>query len=534
MRRVLFGLLTGALLVGGCGSSGGGGFSERQASGKPGVFRYPLVTAPTSLDPAKVQDGDTIDVVQQVFEGLVQWGPDNTVQPNLAEKWEIKDGGTNYVFTLKKGVKFTSGREVKAQDFKWCIERACNPKFSSPTAETYLGDIVGLKDRLKGKATEISGIKVVSDYVLEIHIDKARPYELGKFTYPIMFVFDKDALKDPLADITTVEQMVGTGAFKFETIKNDQQITLVANKDYHDGAPKLERIERPVVLDAQTRLNMYKTGQIDLVQLERQDVKAIEADATLKDSLKFFDRPSVFYVAFNSGVVPAFKNQKLRRALAMGLDRDQIVTKVLGGMVKKATGVLPPGVFGARETANVVPFNLEEAKKLLAEAGYPGGKGFPDVEMSFRDGRPDVELVATAIQNQWQENLGVKISLQKREWGAYLKKNNAKELPLFHMRWAADYLDAENFLSTLLASYGNENKIYYSNPQFDALCREADTTLDEAKRKDLYAKAEDMVLQDAPFVPIYFQRDAELIRKNVTGLRESLFGHLPHRTVSVQ
>jgi ABC-type oligopeptide transport system substrate-binding subunit len=120
------------------------------------------------------------------------------------------------------------------------------------------------------------------------------------------------------------------------------------------------------------------------------------------------------------------------------------------------------------------------------------------------------------------------------EWRAYLEKHNKKEMPFFHMRWGADYLDAENFLSTLLASYGPENKVNYVNPEYDALCAKADTTADPAERLKLYAQAQDIVLQDAPFIPIYFQRDAELISPRVKGLRESLFGHLPHTTVSME
>ncbi len=527
------GAVVASVLLVGCGSGGGGGFSKRAGSDAGNVFRYPIVTVPTSLDPAKVQDGDTIDVVQQVYEGLVQWSETNEVVPNLAEKWEIKNDGKTYVFSLKKGVKFSTGREVKAQDFKWCVERACNPKFTSPTAATYLSDVIGVKERLADKAKEVTGVKVIDDYTLEVKIDKSRPYFLGKLTYPVFFVYDKDVIKDPLADINDVSQMAGTGPFKFESVKVEQQINLVANKDYHGGAPSVDRIERPVVLDSQTRLNMYKNGQVDLVQLERQNVKAVQEDSALKNDLKFFDRPSMWYIGFHCKMVPAFQNKKVRQALAMAIDRDKIVNEVLGGVNKRADGIVPPGVFGHRENAKVLAFNIEKAKALLAEAGFPGGKGFPTVEMSFRDGRPDVELVAQSVQQQWGQNLGVKISLKKMEWGQYLNLHTKKEMPLFHMRWAADYLDAENFLSTLLASYGPENKIEYVNAKYDALCAEADSILDAEKRLKLYAEAEDIVLDDAPFVPIYFQRDAELISPRVKGMKESLFGHLPHRTVEL-
>ena len=523
-------------LLSGCGNKGGagGGFSSRKVEGGDGrsVFRYPIVTKPTTLDPHKTQDGDTLDVVQQVFEGLVKWGVDNTVQPNLAEHWELDAAGTLYTFQLRKGVKFSNGREMTADDVKFSFERACNPAFASPTAATYLSDIVGVGDRLAGKANEVAGIKVVDPTTVTIRIDKTRPYFLGKLTYARAYVVAKEAVGDGSATMTKPEQMIGTGPFVFDTIDTSRLVTLNAFKEYHDGPPNVDRIERPVILDAVTRLNSYRQGEIDLIPLERQDVKAIQADAKLKNDLKFFDRPSTWYVGMNCNLVPALKDRRVRRALAMAIDRKSIVEGVLGGQNTIATGIVPPGVFGHRDNPRGVPFDQAGAKALLAEAGFPGGKGIGEIEFSYRDGRPDVELVAQAVQQQWKA-VGVNITLQKREWGSYLQKNNAKQLPAFHMRWAADYLDAENFLSTLLASYGNENKVNYKNEQYDALCREADTTLDENKRKELYAKAEDLVLDDAPFIPIYFQRDAELVRGKVKGMRESLFGHLPHTTTSV-
>lgn len=524
------------LVAVGCsgGSGGGGGFSARKTDGKAGVFRYPLPTTPTSLDPAQVQDGDTIDVVQQVFEGLVKWDENNAVVPNLAEKWDLSADKTTYTFHLKKGVKFTNGREMKAKDFKDCWERVCNPKYTSATAGTYMADIVGVNERLKGTANEISGAKAVDDYTFEVKIDKPRPYFLGKLTYACAYVYAIEALPDPLKDMGTAEQMVGTGPFKFEKILPEQTVNLVANKDYHGGAPALDRIERPIIKDAQSRLNKYKTGEIDLCPLERQDLDAITKDAVLSKDLKYFDRPSMYYLGMNCETVPALKDRRVRQAIGMAIDRDKIVKEILGGVNLRADSIIPPKILGHRDKTAVLPFDVAKAKALLAEAGFPDGKGFPSLDFNYRDGRPDVEIVAQAIQQQLKQNLGIDLKPKKIEWGAYLKIHNSKKMDIFHMRWAADYLDPENFLSTLLASYGNENKINYKNDQYDALCREADTSFDEAKRAELYGKAEDIVLQDAPFIPIYFQRDAELISSKVAGIRESAFGHLPHTTTSIK
>lgn len=535
MRIVKCSLLLAVLLTAfGCSGGGKGGFSDRKSSAKSGVLRYPLPTNPTSLDPAKVQDGDTIDVVQQVFEGLVKWGENNKVQPNLAQSWTISEDGKVYTFKLKKGVKFSNGRQMKAEDFKWSIERACNPQYTSPTAGTYLADIVGVKERLAGKADEVSGVKVVDDETITITIDKPRPYFLGKLTYSCAYVLAKEALADPLKDVSKPAEMIGTGPFIFEKIVPEQLVVLKANKEYHSGSPKLDYIERPVIKDAQSRLNKYKAGELDIIQLERQDIPAIEKDDKLKAEMKLFDRPSMYYVGLNTNEVPALKDRRVRQAIAMAIDRDQIVKTILGGLNRKADSILPPNIIGFREKTAALPFDVERAKALLSEAGFPGGKGFPEIEFNYRDGRPDIEIVAQAVQQQLQQNLGITLKPRKMEWAAYLSKHNSKKMPAFHMRWAADYLDPENFLSTLLASYGNENKVNYANPQYDALCSEADGILDEARRLKLYAEAEDIVLQDAPFVPIYYQKDVELISSRVSGLRESAFGHLPHLTTSTR
>ena len=218
----------------------------------------------------------------------------------------------------------------------------------------------------------------------------------------------------------------------------------------------------------------------------------------------------------------------------MAIDREKIVNETLGGINTVANGVLPPGVMGHRPDAGAFKYDPEKAKQLLAEAGYPGGKGLPPLEMTFREQRPDVQFVSEAVQTQLKHTLGMDVHLKTVEWRTYLEKNDHKKQQLFHMRWMADYLDPQNFLSLLLTTEGNENKMYYGNPKVDKLCATADADSNLDERIKLYQQAEDLILKDAAWVPVYFQRDAELINPRVTGLRESLFGHLPHTTVKLK
>lgn len=532
MKRIAFLCgLAALVLFAGCSK---GNFSQRESVGKANVFRYPIANNPTTLDPGMVQDGDTIDLLQQVYEGLVGWGTDNTPHPLLAEKWDVTNGGRTYIFHLKHGVKFHNGREVHADDFKWSLERNCAHDFASPVVSDYLDDLVGFKEYVAGQAKELTGVKVVNPYTLEIDIVQPRAYFLGKLTYLDAAVLCKEAVP-PGKPITSPDQMVGTGPFKCVEYVPEQITVLEANKAYHEGPPLIDKIERPVMHDAATRLNKFKSGEIDLVQLERQDVPAVQNDPQYKSQLHFYDRPSIFYVGMNAKAEQLFANRDFRRAIAMSIDRDFIVKQVLGGLVNEANGILPPGVLGHRDKTAMLPYDVAAAKKALAAAGYSDPTKVPELTIKFRNDKPDYKMVAEAAANQISQNLGIKVSVLNMDWKAYLATWDRGEIGFFHMRWAADFLDPENFLSNMLASYGNEDRgVNYNNPQFDALCRQADAEQDQAKRLQLYAQAEDIALQDAPWVPIYFQRDAELINPRVSGLRDSLFGHLPHTTVKLQ
>ena len=531
-------VLLAALGAFGCSK---GKFSSGTAKPEPGVFRYPIVTSPTSLDPGVVQDGDTLDVIQQIYEGLVTWSPENTVVGALAETWDVQDGGRTYVFHLRHGVMFHSGRECKAQDVKWSIERNTVNGLQSETVDAYLSDVVGLsavvaKQKAKKlddppEIIDIPGIKVIDDYTLEIDLSKPTPYFLGKLTYLVSAPMDKDFA--PLGkEMTSVDQMVGTGPFKIQRYDRDQLIVLTAFDGYHGGRPKLDRIERPVVQDPATRLLKYKSGEVDMVMLERQDIKGLKG-TEYEAQLNYYQRPSIWYLGMNQNMLPQFKDKRVRQAIAMAVNKERIVNEVLSAQNTIANGIIPPGVPGYRPNAPSLKFDPDKARTLLVAAGYPGGKGFPELTMTYREGRPDIELAAAAVASDLKQYLGITVHLQTMEWRAYLDKYNKHQQTFFHMRWAADYLDPENFISHMLASYGPENKVDYHNAKFDALCSQADSILDMAQRVPLYQRAEDIVLDDAVWVPVYFQRDAELQRPWVKNMRESLFGHLPHTTTEI-
>ncbi|MES1228387.1 MAG: ABC transporter substrate-binding protein, partial [Armatimonadota bacterium] len=245
--------------------------------------------------------------------------------------------------------------------------------------------------------------------------------------------------------------------------------------------------------------------------------------------------PSTYYVAMNQQMYEPFKKREVRQAFGMAINRQRIVGDVMEGLNTRADGIVPPGFKGyPRADAKVLPYDPVKAKELLKSAGYPDPSKMPPLTITFRAGQVDTQLVGESVAQDITQNLGVQVSALPMEWGAYLDKYNKGQQTFYHMRWAADYLDPQNFLSNMLSTTGAENHLGYSNKEFDDLCAKADSIMDWNERLKLYAQAEDIALQDAPWVPIYFQKDYELVNPKVTGMRDSLFGHLPHTTTDLK
>jgi oligopeptide transport system substrate-binding protein len=530
----------GAGVPGGNGNAGTLGKVETTAN----TLRYALTAEATTLDPALVEDGTTIDLLQCVFEGLVKWDEQNRIVPGMAEKWEVSPDGKTYTFHIRHGVKFHNGREMTAKDFKSSIDRACDPATKSTTAPVYLKDIVGVADRLGNKqgVTEISGIKIVDPYTLTITIDSAKPYWLGNMTYPCAYVVCKEEIERTGGALSELSAS-GTGPFKLVEFKSNYRVVLAANPDYYGGRPKLDFIERPVLIDANLRLNNYEADKLDIVDLSPRDLDRINADPKLKPDLKAFPRAATWYLGLNQDAAGSpFRKREVRQAFAMAIDKNELLRVALKGQADLATGVVPPGMENYAPKINPLPYDPVKARALLAQAGYPGGAGFPTLTLSFRQDMPWVADTSQVVTSQLKAALGISVQLRPMEWGQFLKERAAKTLAFTHLRWSADYLDPQNFLSTLLhsnrvvngADDHPENGVGYNNPAFDRLCDQADVEPDVKKRMALYAQAEQMAVDDAPWVPIYYQRDLELIKPRVKNMRNSLLGHLPHVTTTVQ
>ncbi|MEI8282554.1 MAG: ABC transporter substrate-binding protein, partial [Armatimonadota bacterium] len=281
-----------AIGLAGCSkNSSSGGFSGRQNEGSQNVLKYCLGINPTTLDPAKVQDPDTIELLNNIYEPLVNYDENNKIVGNLASEWKISPDGTVYTFKLISA-KFHDGTAVTAKDVKASWERALSRDIASPIADTYLGDIVGAKELANGTGKDLPGVKVIDDSTVQVTIDKPRSYFLGKLCYSCCDVLPA---KQGHKEITGAADAMGTGPFRLSEYKSDQMVTLKRFDDYHGGKAQIDGIERKIVKDPSTRLTMYRNGETDICAVEKQDWKAINNDPKLKAQFIMLPRATVYY-----------------------------------------------------------------------------------------------------------------------------------------------------------------------------------------------------------------------------------------------
>jgi len=422
---------------------------------------------------------------------------------------------------------------LKAADFVYSMNRALRPETHSTVAMTYLNDIAGAAEVAAGRAPEAKGLAAPDDRTLEITIDAPKAYFLAKLTYPTAYAICREAIEKNGGRLDETN-LVGTGPFRLTEYRRGERIVLERNPDYFEGAPKLARIERAVVLDAGTRHAMFENGQLDIVDVTMADLQQDQKDPALSSKLHYFDRPALYYVAMNQRAFAPFKDRRVRQAICRAIDRDQICRTVLLGVNQEATGILPPGIPGSDPQFAGLPYDVTKAKTLLAAAGYPDGRGFPPLTLTFRERQPDLKRVCEVMAEMLRTNLGLNVPLRELEWGKFLQERNRGTMPFYFLRWMADYLDPQDFTSVMLHTGVSENTLGYSNPEFDRLCDTADVERSPAKRIALYRQAQAIAVEDAPWAPIYFQKDVELWNPRLRGVQDSLMGHLPHKRTTVE
>jgi oligopeptide transport system substrate-binding protein len=478
-----------------------------------GIFRL-LGSDPPTLDPHLTTDTTSAFYVVEIFSGLVSLDTSLQLIPDIAESWEISPDGLVYTFHIRPDVKFHDGKPVTANDFKWSIERAADPDTGSPVADTYLGDIIGVKEKLAKEVTEIRGLKVIDDYTLQFTIDAPKAYFLAKLTYPTAYVLDRENVE--AGGSTWTDTPNGTGSFKLKEYKIGERIVLERNDDFYRDPAYLDSIV--LNLAGGQSMAMYENDEIDITGVSLFDLERV-LDPTDEVNKQLIVAPpsfSVSYIGFNTNW-PPFDDPKFRQALNHAVDKDLIAKEVLSELVEPAYGVLPPGFPGFNASLTGLRFDAERAKQLLSESKYAGD--IPRIELTVPGTGGTIGLDLEVVLEMWRSTLGVEVEIVQVEWATYLQDLQENKFQAFAgLGWEADYPDPQDFLDILFHTDSEINHGAYSNPEADRILELARVETDINKRVELYRQAEDMIVQDGAWVPLWFTGDRYvLVKPHVKG-----------------
>ncbi|MGA8849685.1 MAG: peptide ABC transporter substrate-binding protein [Dehalococcoidia bacterium] len=455
-------------------------------------------TGPLTLDPAISADMSSHLYVMQIFSGLVRLDQELTIVGDIAGSWEKSSDGKTYTFHLRQGVKFHNGREVKAADFKYSWERACDPTTGSATAATYLDDIVGAKDMLAGKAGEISGVKVLDDYTLQVTIDAPKAYFLDKLAYPTAFVVDRANVE---SGQDWWREPNGTGPFKLKEWKPGQRLILERSQIYYGEPAKLEQVVFSFL--AADPMALYETGKIDVVSVDSAYIDRVSDETIpLHQELAVTTELSLYYIGFNTAK-PPFDDVNIRRAFCLAVNKEPIVKVILRDMVSEADGILPPGMPSYNETLEGLSYDVEKAKQLIAASKYGDVSNLPPITLTFDGYGNNIPSYLGAIIQEWQQNLGVEVSVRQVETEDFIYNLKREKDEMFVLGWIADYPDPHDFLDILFRTGGENNIFEYSNTTLDALLDQAAIEQDTTVRLAMYQQAEQLVVNDAPCLPLF-------------------------------
>jgi peptide/nickel transport system substrate-binding protein len=551
MKKFIFIILVATILI----TCGRGKDSSRESKeGKGGVFyggvfRMNETDEFQNLFPLSVTLTNSPHIVNQIYEGLVKLSQSTlSIEPCLAEKWEINGDATQWVFHIRKGVKFhndvcfkdSKGREITANDFKYSFEMLCtdspeNNQFLSTFhnrvagADTYYQSTVDKKPLKEG----VLGIKVIDDYTLQINLTSSFVGFLNILTSPGCFMFPKEAVEKYGIDINS--KFIGTGAFQVKNIKSGEGDTVVLernpnywNVDEHGNAlPFLDELKFTFIKDKKIELREFKKGNLDMIY--RLPVEAISnllgdidesKEGVAPYEMQVIPAMSSLYYSFGNHVV--FAKKEVRLAFNFAINREKIVNYTLQGEgLPGIYGIIPPCFKGYDNKAlKSYVFDVEKARTYLAEAGYPNGKGFPTIALHLTNGN-DERTIRTAeiVKKMLKENLNIDIEIiiVPLSDKSFNEEVGAGNIVFWSSLRKANYPDPENFLALFYnkSNSGISNSFLFNNPKFDSLYEASLKEVNDKKRYDLYRQAEQLIINDAPIMPIFYDESYRLIHLNI-------------------
>lgn len=473
-----------------------------------------------SLDPHKIEGVPESNVNRDLFEGLLVTDVDGHPAPGVAEKWENKDFKV-WTFHLRKDAKWSDGTPVTAEDFVYSWQRLANPNTASPYA-SYLqyGHIANIDDIIAGKkpVTDL-GVKAIDANTFEVTLSEPVPYFYKLLVHPSVSPVPKSAVEKFGEKWTQPANIVTNGAYKLKDWVVNERMVLERNPQYWDNAKTvINQVTYLPISSEVTDVNRYRSGEIDMTynnmpielfqKLKKEIPKEVHVDPYL----------CTYYYEINNQKAP-FTDVRVRTALKLALDRDIIVNKVKNQGDLPAYSYTPPYTDGmklvepewfkwSQEKRN------EEAKKLLAEAGYTADK---PLTFNLLYNTSDLhKKLAIAVASIWKKNLGVNVKLENQEWKTFLDTRHQGTFDVARAGWCADYNEPTSFLNTMLSDSSN-NTAHYKSPAFDKIIADTLKVSDDAQRAELYAKSEEQLDKDSAIVPVYYYVNARLVKPWVGG-----------------
>ncbi len=464
---------------------------------------------PETLDPALVLGISEMRIVSAMFEGLTRLNAETALpEPALAEKWEISPDGRTYVFHLRTNLVWSTGEPIRADDVVYSWIRALSPA----TASSYAGQLFYLKnaeDFNAGKITDPSlvGVRALDPFTVRVELNQPTAFFLDLCAFQTLEVVPRRTIEKYGDNWLMARPLPVSGAYELVAWRINDKVRLRKNPRYWDAAgTKTELADFLPIGSPTTALNLYETGAADIVW--DKDLVPDELVDVLLKRPDFHSYPilGTYFIRFNTTKKP-FDDPRVRRALGLAIDRERITRKITRAGEEPADHFTPSGI--ARYHPPKGPgYDPKKARELLAEAGYPGGRGFPRFEYMFNaeaGGAAKIHAkVAVELQQMWRDELGIDMELRQVEWKVYLADEGKLDYDLDRSSWIGDYNDPDTFLNLFMSDNAN-NRTGWKNEKYDELMREGDMQTDPSKREQLFRQAELILVRDeCPVIPLYF------------------------------
>ena len=464
---------------------------------------------PIEYDPATTHgSGDYL-----IFEGLVTYDRDLEIMPALAAGWDVSPDATIYTFHLQPRAVFHNGKPVTAADVVYSWERAADPDTHSDTASTYLNDIVGVSEMLLGEADHISGLKVIDDHTLQVTIDSPKPYFLYKLTYPTANVVDRENIESGEDWYRTPN---GTGPYRLTRWVSMEMMLYERYEDYYGEKPAIPAILYNLYSGDEFR--MYEEGSVDIAGVPSYNIDRVtDPSEPLNKELVTSVSLCTYYVKFDVSK-PPFDDVKVRQAFNLAFDKEKYIEVVGNNSSILAKGLYPPALPGYSLELQGYDFDPQRARELIAESSYGSVESFPVIVFTTSGYGSFSSSLASAMSEMWQQNLGVTISVKNIDPEIMLNKETEEEYgQLSSGGWCADYPDPQNFADVLLRTGAEMNDGHYSNPELDQILDQAAVEPDVDTRIALYQEAEQIIVEDAPYLFLFHGKNYELVKPYILG-----------------